>query len=96
MSWGFELQPDELDSGAETTTYAAGLAKRASSKLDGAELAHGMFGDFDAAHSFHGTVTSAHGRHLERLNSHHSMLTSTSEKVSELSQRFRRADNPTN
>lgn len=92
MSRGLEVQPDELDAGADATTYAAGLANKAVAKLDGAELPHGMFGDFDAAHSFHGIVASAHGRHVEQLNGHRSTLTSTSEKVYHLSREFRTAD----
>lgn len=92
VSSGIEVQPDVLDSGAATASYAGGLAKRAAAALGGAGLPHGMFGDFEAAHGFHRTVTSTHDHHVNKLNSHHVALTGTSEKVYAVAQNFRAAD----
>jgi hypothetical protein len=77
----FEVDPDLLRSGGESSGYAGAAARKAAARLEESNAARGIFGDFDAAHAFHSALTTARDEHVERMHAHDAALRDIASKA---------------
>lgn len=77
----FEVDPDLLHSGGDSSRFAGDAARKAAGRLAESNAPRGIFGDFDAAHSFHTALTAGRDDHIQRLHGHDAALSDVSGKA---------------
>jgi hypothetical protein len=86
------VDTDLLRCGADFSQSAGEIVRRGADQFASAQLAAGIFGDFDAAHRFHRALRRAHDGHVTTMQGHRAEFDALTEKANSAATIFMKED----